>query len=66
MSLMAAGVVTIASQVAVHDHSLRAFFNFVLKYPGIKVARLNSTAVWQVTYQSYIDYSKFSPHKSAI
>ena len=36
------------------DHS------FVLKR-GIKLARLSFTAVWQVTYRSYIDYSKFSP-----
>ena len=41
--------------LAVHHHS------FVLKR-GIKLARLSFTAVWQVTYRSYIDYSKFSPH----
>ena len=35
--------------LAAHDHL------FMLKH-GIKLARLSFTAVWQVTYQSYIDY----------
>ena len=38
---------------------------FVLKR-GIKAARLSFTAVWHGNYRSYIDYSKFSPHKPAI
>ena len=29
---------------------------------NLHVARLSFTAVRQVTYRSYIDYSKFSPH----
>ena len=42
--------------LAVHHHS------FVLER-GIKLARLSCMAIWQVPYQSYIDYSKFGPHK---
>ena len=45
--------------LAVHDRS------FALKR-GIKLVRLSFTAVYQVTYWSYIDYSKFSPHKPGI
>ena len=45
--------------LAVHDRS------FMLKR-GIRLTRLSSAAVWQVTYQSYIDYLKISPHKPAI
>ena len=45
--------------LAVHDHS------FVLKR-GIRLTRLSSAAVWQVTYQSYLNYLKFSPHKPAM
>ena len=45
--------------LGVHDRS------FVLKR-GIRLTRLSSAAVWQVTYWSYFDYLKFSPHKPAI
>ena len=32
----------------------------------MKLATLSFAAVWQVTYRSYIDYSKFSPHNQPI
>ena len=47
--------------LAMHDRS------FVLKCSmKLHVARLSFMAVWLVICWSYIDYSKLSPHKSAI
>ena len=51
------GVATIA--IAIYDRL------FVLKR-GIKLARLSFMAVQHVTYRSYIDYLKFSPHKARV
>ena len=48
-----------------YDRKTVHYRYFVLKH-GIRLARPSSLAIYQVSFRSYIDYLKYSPHKLAI
>ena len=48
-----------------YDRKTVHYRYFVLKR-GIRLARPSSLVIYQVIFQSYSDYLKYSPHKPAI